>query len=309
MFRKFFIRLSESPTARKFVTHFGPANRMARRFVAGETMDEAIAAVRALNRRGIKGLLNEVGESVTTPGEAHAAAQIFHQLLHRIHAEGLDSTVSLKPSHVGMSFGPDFCYQNIAGIVEVAQKLGNMVEMDIEASPDVPATVDIYHRLLDTFGGGVRLALQSYLFRSLADAQAIANRGGSVRLVKGAYAERPEIAHQSKSAINQASIEMMNVFLALEAQENGAYLALGSHDPILIDWLTRETGLLGIGRDKFEFQMLLGIRRDEQQRLADLGYRMRVYVPFGSAWYPYFMRRLAERPANVWFFANSLWRA
>jgi proline dehydrogenase len=308
MFRKFFIKLSENSSARKFVTHFGPANRMARRFVAGETLDDAIAVVKELNQRGIKCLLNEVGESVTTPEEANEAALVCRQLLHRIHDEGLDSTVTLKPSHVGMSFGPDFCYENIAGIVEVAQSLGNVVELDIEASSDVPATVKIYHRLLDAFGGGVRLALQSYLFRSMADAQAIANRGSSMRLVKGAYDESPDIAHQSRSAINQASIDLMNLFLTPEAQRNNAYLALGSHDPVLIEWLIRETDLRGIAKDKFEFQMLLGIRRDEQQRLADLGYRMRVYVPFGSAWYPYFMRRLAERPANVWFMLNSLWR-
>jgi proline dehydrogenase len=306
MLRKFFIRLSESASARGFVTHFGPANRMARRFVAGETMDQAVAVVRELNGRGIKGLLNEVGESVTTHEEANQAARVFHDLLHRIHAEKLDSTVSLKPSHVGMTFGPDFCYENIAGIVAVAQELDNVVEIDIEASPDVPATLDIYHRLLDTFGGGVRLAIQSYLYRSPADVQAIIERGGSIRLVKGAYDELPEIAYQDKKAINQASIELMKPFLTPEARTNGAYLALGSHDPELIEWLMREAEAQGIAKDQFEFQMLLGVRRDEQQRLADLGYRVRVYVPYGTAWYPYFMRRLAERPANVLFIARAM---
>jgi proline dehydrogenase len=306
MLRKFFIRLSESASARGFVTHFGPANRLARRFVAGETMDQAVAVVKELNSRGIKGLLNEVGESVTSHEEANQAARVFHDLLHRIHAEQLDSTVSLKPSHVGMTFGPDFCYENIAGILAVAQELGNVVEIDIEASPDVPATLDIYHRLLDTFGGGVRLAIQSYLYRSVADVQAIVKRGGSVRLVKGAYDEPPEIAIQDKQAINQASIELMKSFLSPAARENGAYLALGSHDPVLIEWLVRAAEAQGLGKDQFEFQMLLGVRRDEQQRLADLGYRVRVYVPYGTAWYPYFMRRLAERPANVLFMARAM---
>lgn len=306
MLRQFFIHLSENSTARQFMTHFAPANRVARRFVAGETMDEAIAVVKDLNARGIKGLLNEVGESVTTPEEANQAAAVFYDLLRRIEQEGLDSTVSLKPSHIGMSFGPDFCYENVAGIVAEAQKTGNVVEMDIEASPDVPATLDIYHRLLDTFGGGVRLALQSYLFRTLADAQAIIDRGSSIRLVKGAYDELPEIAHQSKTAINQASIEIMEAFLTPEAQEKGAYLALGSHDPVLIEWLIRETEARGISKDRFEIQMLLGVRRDEQQRLADLGYQVRVYVPYGTAWYPYFMRRMAERPANVLFIVRAM---
>lgn len=305
MLRKFFIGLSESAAARNFVTHFGPANRMARRFVAGETMDQAVAVVKELNARGIKGLLNEVGESVTTQAEANQAALAFHDLLRRIEAEKLDSTVSLKPSHVGMGFGPDFCYENIAGIVEVARELDNVVEIDIEASPDVPATLDIYHRLLDTFGGGVRLAIQAYLHRSPDDVQAILDRGGSIRLVKGAYDELPEIALQEKQAINEASIELMKPFLTPEARQKGAYLALGSHDPALIEWLVREAEVQGVGKDEFEFQMLLGVRRDEQQRLADLGYKVRVYVPYGTAWYPYFMRRLAERPANVLFLARA----
>ena len=306
MLRKFFISLSESDSLRGFVTHFGPANRMARRFVAGETMDQAMAVVKELNSRGIKGLLNEVGESVTTHEEASQAARVFHDLLHRIDREKLDSTISLKPSHVGMTFGPDFCYENIAGIVEVAQELGNVVEIDIEASDDVQATLDIYHRLLDTFGGGVRLALQAYLHRTPADVQAIIARGGSVRLVKGAYDEPAEIAYQDKAEINQAAIEIMQAFLTPQAREKGAYLALGSHDPVLINWLIQEAVKRGVGKEEFEFQMLLGIRRDEQQRLAEQGYRVRVYVPYGTAWYPYFMRRLAERPANVLFIARAM---
>ena len=265
-----------------------------------------MAVVKELNSRGIKGLLNEVGESVTTHKEASQAAQVFHELLHRINQEQLDSTISLKPSHVGMTFGPDFCYENIAGIVEVAQKLGNVVEIDIEASDDVQATLDIYHHLLTTFGGGVRLALQAYLHRTPGDTQAIIDRGGSVRLVKGAYDEPAEIAYQEKDEINQAAIEIMQAFLTPQAREKGAYLALGSHDPVLIKWLIQEAVKKGVGKEEFEFQMLLGVRRDEQQRLADQGYQVRVYVPYGTAWYPYFMRRLAERPANVLFISRAM---
>ncbi|MEW5958394.1 MAG: proline dehydrogenase family protein, partial [Chloroflexota bacterium] len=166
MLRKFFIKLSESALTRRFVTSFGPARRMARRFVAGETLDEAVIVVKALNRRGIKGLLNEVGESITTHEEANRAARTCQTILQRIHDEKLDSTISLKPSHVGMTFGPDFCYENIASIVQTAHELGNVVEIDIEGSPDVPATLAVYHRLVDTFHNGVRLAIQSYLYRS-----------------------------------------------------------------------------------------------------------------------------------------------
>jgi len=304
--RNLFIRLSTSNTIRRFVTTFGPARRMARRFVAGETLDEAVAVVQELNSRGIKAILNEVGESVTTPAEASAAANVYPKILRRIQAKGLDSTVSLKPSHVGLSFGAEVCYQNIAGITQAAQKYGNIVEIDMEGSADVEATLHIYDRLLDSFGGGVRLALQSYLHRTPADVRRIIQQGGSIRLVKGAYQEPPEIAIQDRQEINQASIALIKTMLSPEARQNGAYLALGSHDPLLIEALLAEADAQGVGKDQFEIQMLLGVRRDEQQRLADLGYQIRVYVPYGEAWYPYFMRRLAERPANVFFILRAL---
>ncbi len=306
MLRSFFIKLSASDSARHFVTHFGLARRLARRFVAGETLDEAVAVVKALNVRGIKAIINEVGESVTTQAEASQAAAVFHDILRRIEAEGLNADISLKPSHVGMTFGPDFCYENIADIVQTARQYHNIVEIDMEGSPDVDATLGVYHRLLDTFGSGVRLAIQSYLYRTSSDVQRIIERGGAVRLVKGAYKEPPEIAYQSKKEINQASLRAMELFLTPEARAKGAYLILGSHDPELIEWLICETKARGIGPNEFEFQMLLGVRRDEQQRLANLGYQVRVYVPYGSAWYPYFMRRLAERPANVLFMGRAL---
>ncbi len=306
MLRSFFIRLSTSDSARRFVTHFGPARRTARRFVAGETLDEAVAVVKALNARGLKAIINEVGESVTTQAEAGQAAAVFHDILRHIDAEGLDADISLKPSHVGLSFGPDFCYENIADVVQTARQYHNTVEIDMESSADVDDTLTVYHRLLDTFGNSIRLAVQSYLYRTPADVQRIIEHGGSIRLVKGAYKEPPELAYQSKKEINQASIRVMEQFFSPQARANNAFLVLGSHDPELIEWLTREAPAHGLSQTDFEFQMLLGIRRDEQQRLTDQGYRMRVYVPFGSAWYPYFMRRLAERPANVLFMGRAM---
>ena len=306
MLRKFFIGLSTSDSARSLVTRLGPIRRMARRFVAGETLDEAVAVVKDLNRQGIKAILNEVGESITTEAEANQVVKNFQLLLDRITAEGLDSTISLKPSHVGLAFGQDFCYENIADIVQKARTLDNVVEIDMEASADVDDTLAIYHRLLDTFGGGLRLAVQSYLYRTPGDVQRIIERGGGIRLVKGAYDEPPEIAYQKPAEINRATTCIMESFLSPQAQTRGAYLALGSHDPQLIDWLAREAKARAISQDRFEFQMLLGIRRDEQQRLAGLGYQVRVYVPYGPAWYSYFMRRLAERLANVLFIARAL---
>jgi proline dehydrogenase len=306
MLRNFLLRLSASNSLRRMVTHFGPARRVARRFVAGETLDEAVAVVQDLNRRGIKAILNEVGEAVTSKKEATRAAQDIQTLLHRIDAEGLDSTISLKPSHVGMTFGPDFFYENVADIVQTAQQLGITVEIDMEHSSDVGDTLAVYHRLLDVFGGGIRLALQAYLHRTPADLQRMIERGAGVRLVKGAYNEPDDIVLQSKEEIRQAAKTQMAEFFTPQARESGAYLALGSHDPDLIEWLIGQAKYDTLDKDKFEIQMLLGVRRAEQQRLADLGYRVRVYVPYGVAWYPYFMRRLAERPANVFFILRAM---
>jgi proline dehydrogenase len=305
MLRNLFLALSTSKTLQNFTVHFGPARQMARRFIAGETLDEAVAVVKDLNSRGIKALMNEVGESITTQAEANQAAEAVKTLLRRIDSEGLDSHVSIKPSHVGMTFGPDFFFENVADIIQTAQALGNVVEIDIEGSADVDATLDAYHRLLDTFNGGMRLAIQAYLYRTPQDIARLIARGTGIRLVKGAYNEPADIAYQDAKEINQAMIEVMETILSPKAIEQGAYLALGSHDPELIEWLVHEAEVRDIGKDQFEIQMLQGVRRDEQQRLADLGYQMRVYVPYGDAWYPYFMRRLAERPANVFFMVRA----
>jgi proline dehydrogenase len=193
--------------------------------------------------------------------------------------------------------------------VKVARGYDVTLEIDIEGSPDVPATIELYHRLLDTFGSGsIHQALQAYLHRNLSDSTAIFERGGGIRLVKGAYDESPAIAYKDKEKIREECIKVMQVFLRPENIARGAYLALGSHDPYLIEWLVAETKKLEIPKEQFEVQMLLGIRRDEQQNLADQGIRSRVYVPYGTAWYPYFMRRMAERPANLWFIVSGFFR-
>jgi proline dehydrogenase len=307
MLRSLFINLSTNQTARNFATNFGPSRRMARRFVAGETLDEAVEVVKTLNQQGIKAILNHVGESVSTRQEASMAAEEIIHVAERIEAEGLDSSVTIKPSHVGLAFGMDFCYENIADVVQVARQRDILVEIDIEGSSDVDATLQIYHRLLNTFGHGVRQAIQTYLHRTPADLEAIIAAGGSVRLVKGAYKEPPEIALQGRNEINQASLRAIKMFFTPEAAARGAYLSLGSHDPVLIEGLLAEAAAQGASsEERYEVQMLQGVRRDEQQRLAAQGIQVRTYVPFGTAWYPYFMRRLAERPANVLFIARAM---
>lgn len=308
MLRSLFIQLSVNDVARRIVTGFGPARRMARRFVAGESVEEAIVVAKGLNRQGIKAVLNHVGESVASPDEASQAGQEFQGLIRRIAAEKLEATISVKPSHLGLGCGRDFYYETIAGIVQSAQAYSQIVEIDIEGSADVEETLDVYGQLLKRYGGGVRQAVQSYLHRTPADIERLIEQGlaPNLRLVKGAYQEPPEIAYQAKGEINQAMLELMDMCLTPAALERGAYLALGSHDPALIEALLRKTEARGIEPSRFEFQMLLGVRRDEQERLVGLGYQVRVYVPYGPAWYPYFMRRLAERPANVFFILRAL---
>lgn len=305
MLHEILIKLSENDKARRFVSNFGPARRAARRFVAGETLDEAVEVIKGLNACGLKGILNMVGEGVTTHEEARQAAETFIDTLTRIDAEDLKATISVKPSHLGLAFGQDVFYETVADIVDAAQKLGILVEIDIEESADVEDTLIAYRRLLKLFPGGVRQAIQTYLHRTPADIKGLIEGGADIRLVKGAYNEPPEIAYHDKRKINQVSKEMISAFFTPEALAQGAYLALGSHDPELIAWLIQEAEAHNVPQEGYEIQMLQGVRRDEQLRLAKLGYQVRVYVPYGTAWYPYYMRRLAERPANLLFMLRA----
>jgi proline dehydrogenase len=308
MLRETLIRLSENDRLRHFVSTFGPARRMSRRFVAGETLDEAVAVIQDLNRRGIKGIFNLVGEEVSAQDEAATAVQAFIEVLERIKVEGLEATISVKPSHLGLAFGENFYYETAASIVEAAQARDILVEIDVEGSADVPATLSVYERLLEAFPGSVRQAVSAYFHRTPGDIERLAARGANIRLVKGAYREPPEIAIQDKNQITQVSKQLISAFFSPQARAQGAYLALGSHDSLLIDWLLQEAEAHNVPKSGYEIQMLQGVRRDEQQRLAGLGYQVRIYVPFGDAWYPYFMRRLAERPANLLFIARALFK-
>jgi proline dehydrogenase len=304
MLRRFFITLSRSETMRRFVTQFGPARRTARRFIAGETLDEAIAVVRELNARGILATLDHLGENVASREDAQRAAQEYRELLQRIAAEGVQSTISVKLTHVGLDFGEDFCCDVMLSIVQTAKSLGNTVEIDIEGSDYTQSTLNVFHCLLDEYQN-LRQALQAYLFRTGEDLQGLIKRGSSVRLCKGAYDESPTVAWKEKAEVDASFARLMVLMLSEEASQNGFYPALATHDHALILRAEREVANRGIGRDRFEFQMLHGVRRDWQRRLAVDGYRVRIYVPYGTQWYPYFMRRLAERPANVLFMARA----
>lgn len=304
MLRRFFISLSQSEAMRRFATHFEPARRTARRFIAGETLDEAIAVVRELNAKGILTTLDHLGENVASREDALRAAQEYQELLDRIAAEGVKSTISVKLTHVGLDFGEDFCLDTMRTIIQTAKSLENMVEVDIEGSEYTQSTLNVFHRLLDEYGN-LRLALQAYLFRTEGDLKDLIERGSSVRLCKGAYDEAPTIAWREKTEVDASFARLMGLMLSQQAREAGFYAALGTHDHRLILQAEREVIRQGIERDEFEFQMLHGVRRDWQRRLAADGYRVRIYVPYGRQWYPYFMRRLAERPANLLFMVRA----
>jgi proline dehydrogenase len=302
--RSLLLTLSQSDTLRDWMVHFGPARRMARRFVSGETLDEAVAVARRLQAQGILTTLDHLGENVATPEDAERAASEYQALLQRIAAEGLPSTISVKLTHIGLDFGEAFCCARLRSIAETAQSLGNTLEVDMEGSAYTQATLSVFHSMLDDYHN-LRLALQAYLFRTEADLQRLVERGSSVRLCKGAYDESPAIAWKKKADVDASYARLMDLALGEEAQATGFYPALGTHDHALIMRAELEAARRGIARDRFEFQMLHGIRRDWQRRLARDGYRVRVYVPYGTQWYPYFMRRLGERPANVLFIARA----
>jgi len=304
MLRRLFITLSHSDAMRRFVTHFGPARRTARRFIAGETLDEAIAVVRDLNARGILAALDHLGENVASRDDAERAAGEYQELLQRIAAEGVQSTISVKLTHVGLDFGEDFCCDLMRSVLETARSVENMVEIDIEGSEYTQSTLDVFHCLLDE-NDNLRLALQAYLFRTEEDLQGLIERGSSVRLCKGAYDESPSIAWKEKGEVDASFARLMDLMLSEQAIQKGFYPALATHDHALILRAEREVARRRIDKDSFEFQMLHGVRRDWQQRLAADGYRLRIYVPYGTQWYPYFMRRLAERPANLLFMTRA----
>jgi proline dehydrogenase len=304
MLRHFLITLSRSEAVRRFVTHFGPARRTARRFIAGETLDEAIVVVRELNSRKIFATLDHLGENVASRDDAQRAAREYQAVLQRIADENVSSSISVKLTHVGLDFGEEFCCDLLRGITQFAASLGNIVEIDIEGSEYTQSTLNVFHCLLDDYQN-LRLALQAYLFRTEEDLQGLIERGSSVRLCKGAYDESPTIAWKEKAEVDASFARLMDLMLSDEAIGNGFYPALATHDHALVLRAEREVVRRGIEKDGFEFQMLHGVRRDWQMRLAAEGYRLRIYVPYGTQWYPYFMRRLAERPANMLFMARA----
>jgi proline dehydrogenase len=304
--REFLLYLSGAVWARQLVTGLPLARRVASRFVAGETSADAMRAGRELNEAGFRVSLDFLGESVTTAAEAEAARDEILALLDEIAAAGLDANVSVKPSQLGLNIDPDLVYANIQAIVQAAAKYDNWIRLDMEDSNAVDRTLALYRQLRFAEGlDNVGVVIQSYLYRSEADVAELSAVGARVRLCKGAYAEPPERAFPHKDDTDANFARLMRMMLAPNSLEQGTWLALATHDERLIEAAIHFLKDHELPPSTIEFQMLYGIRRELQQSLLASGYPVRIYVPYGRAWYPYFVRRLAERPANLWFFISN----
>ena len=306
--RALLLYLSAAGWARRLVTSFPPAWYVASRFVAGETIDDAMRATAELNADGITATMDYLGESITDPSEANASRDEILNLLDAIQQTGLDAGVSVKLSQIGLKIDPDLALDNMRRILEHARDHKLFVRIDMEESKLVDATLDVYHTLADEGFENTGVVIQSYLYRSEADVRRLINEGASVRLCKGAYKEPPHIAFPDKNDVDENFVRLMQLLLGDTARENGVYAGIATHDEAMIQATIDFVRENGISQDAFEFQMLYGIRRERQRMLVEEGYKVRVYVPYGSAWYPYFMRRLAERPANLWFFIVNFFR-
>ena len=302
--RSALIFLSHQERLKEFATRFKLFKKLTTRFIAGENINEAIAAIRDLNARGCSASFDHLNESVTSSAETEAEVREYLNVLARIDESGIDSNVSIKLTQFGLEIDPELAYRNARRVVEDAARRGNFVRIDMEGSNVTQATIDVFKRLRAEFGlNDVGIVLQSYLYRTMDDARDLLKIPARIRLCKGAYDEPPEVALPEKRDTDNNYVEVMKVLLS-----SGIYHGIATHDPKMIEATVDFAQREGISKEAFEFQMLYGIRRDLQEKLAKDGYRMRVYVPYGERWYPYFMRRLAERPANIWFVLKNLWK-
>lgn len=322
--RHLLLYLSKAAWARQIVTSFPLAWTVASRFVAGTDREAAIATTRQLNEKGLSVTLDFLGESVGNAAEACAAKDEIRTLLQRIHESGVRANVSLKLSQLGLHIDERLAEENLLSILECAIHYGNRVRIDMEDSSTIDATLRIYRKARElctenTSGNdnilygnmnhdNVGVVIQSYLYRSEADVAQLVKEGAWIRLVKGAYAEPPEVAYPLKADTDANLIKLIRMTMSEEARANGVYPGIATHDEKIIEDVVNYAAANHIPCESYEFQMLYGIRRELQESLVQRGYQVRVYVPYGTAWYPYFMRRLAERPANLWFFLSNFFR-
>jgi proline dehydrogenase len=306
LLRSLFIALSANRPMRAMAERSPIGRRMSARFVAGTTVREALDATAAMNKQGMAVSLDNLGENVTNPEEARHSASLYHQLLDDIRQRSLNANVSLKLTHMGLDVDETLARELVSGLVAKAVANDNFVRVDMEGSPYTQRTLDFVHELhaRPGYAGHVGAVIQSYLRRSEQDTQKLLQDRIRIRLCKGAYDEPPELAFQNKSEVDDNYVRLMKILL-----KSGVYHGIATHDPKMIAATIEFARAENIAPSSFEFQMLYGIRRDLQRDLVRQGWRMRVYIPFGTEWYPYLMRRLAERPANVLFIAKNLFRS
>lgn len=307
MLKALFISLSESRRLRSFAERSSIGQRISGRFVAGIRVEDALRVTRALNDAGLSVSIDNLGENVSSAEEALQSARLYQELLSEISARGLNANISLKLTHMGLDVDPNLAYSQVSALVTQAASVQakNFVRVDMEGSAYTQRTLELVYELHGTpkNGGCLGAVIQSYMRRSEADVAKLIAAGIRIRLCKGAYKEPPEVAFQAKSEVDANYVKLMKVLLT-----SGIYHGLATHDEKIIRETKRFAVDRGISKGAFEFQMLYGIRRDLQQSLVREGWRMRVYVPFGTEWYPYLMRRLAERPANLLFVMRNLLR-
>ena len=294
--------LSQREGLKDFATGFKLFKKLTTRFVAGDTIDEVIPLIRQLNTENCTASFDHLNESVGDASEAEHEVTEYLNILAKIDESSIRSNVSIKLTQFGLGLDPELAYRNARRVVEEARRRGNFVRVDMEGSDVTQVTIDIFKRLRAEFGlNDVGIVLQSYLYRTYADAQELVKLPARIRICKGAYNEPPAVAFPDKKDVDANYVKVMQLLLL-----SGTYHGIATHDPKMIDATIDFVAREGIGKEKFEFQMLYGVRRDLQRQLARDGFNVRIYVPYGKHWYPYFMCRLAERPANVWFVMKNL---
>lgn len=303
MFRRVILKIAALKAVKSWFQHYG-LRMGVRRFVAAETLEEVIGQVQRMNSQGLAVTLDYLGESVLDPAQADAAAEQIIEVLQTIHRHQLDAHVSVKLTQLGFQADPLLAFKHMERITAAAQHFGTFIRIDMEDSSLTDATLELFHSLADQFGTRhIGCVIQSYLYRSLQDMKQLNTLGANVRIVKGAYREPVEVAFSRKGDVDRQYLELVKLHLA-----DGHYTAVATHDEHLISEVKAFTSLCGVPRSRFEFQMLYGIANALQLQLVREGYRVRVYTPFGKQWYPYYSRRIAERPANLWFVLKGIFR-
>jgi proline dehydrogenase len=319
MLRAFLIYLSKAGWARQMVTRWSIGWRTASRFVAGEKLEDAIEVVRNLNKKGINATLDHLGENTTSEEESYKATQSAIQILEAINGSGVRSNLSIKLTQIGLALGEELCAKNLQKIVEVARQYGTFVRIDMEDSPWIEQTLRLYNQMREECScENLGVVIQSYLYRSADDITNLMKNQTRVRLCKGAYKEPAHLAFPKKKDVDK-NFDHLTKLLVDASLSNGTpeissdgkippIPAIATHDDLRVEYAKAYAKQVGLPKKAIEFQLLHGIRRDLQEQLASEGYPVRIYIPYGTEWYPYFTRRLAERPANLWFFISNLIR-